>query len=632
MEVIGRVKKRYVPRYSFRWKGYIDIETDVGEIRVILPGAMAQWLLEGSTVKVETDIIYPTLWRYRLWRLWGSEWVQVWPPFSKEIELSKKDPITGKTLYKYKIRVEEAVKEQDFERIVELEQYHYASKKETVAVWACPETGELIESNVRPECPGAKLVEIKGSLPVSRFLVLRLLEREPYEPEVVGYVRVDPPIPKMHRRLPDGRVQPNIRESVFPPDWFHPTYWPERLLRELRGAGTLDKRKAFTYVWRLAVEKCCTAAARISRVVVHPDYRGDGLGMLAARNAVDWISTRRIPEMKRSKHLVEVIAQMARYHPFFEKVGFKYLWDTKSGKPVLYYPLTEEAKEIIERFLQTDPVAKEHGGRLYREAYAPAEPINGPIILKDVVKYYESELDVDGLPEEIRDVLLAFGVARRKVQKYVLRGASAHINPGEVVAVVGASGAGKTTVLRIIAGIEKPDEGYVILPDNAKIAALIPWEREPEFGDETILEHMYEKLKDIVAAIEVLNISGLGDAIFYRARFSQLSTGQKERAKIASVLAERPNVLIIDEFAARLDPLTARRVARKVVQIARKFKMTAILVVHRPDVIDVINPDKIFYVGYGGIAERRARGDLNPGPSAPEADAISRLGHGPKLK
>lgn len=603
MEITGRVKKRFVPRYSFRWKGYTDVETEDGEIRLIIPGSFVQWLKEGEEVKISAETLYPTLWKYELGRKWEDVWIKVWPPFSKEVTLEKKDPVTQKVLYTYRIRVEEAVKEGDFERIAELEQYHYASKKETVAIWACPETGELIESNVRPDCPNAKLVEIKGSLPVSRFIVLRLVDRKPFEPEIVGYVRIDPPIPKMHRRLPDGTVQKNIRESVFPYEWFHPTYWPEGLLAELRGADAKKRKELFKQVWRLAVDKCNTAAARISRVVIHPDYMGDGLGMLAVKSAVEWIKERRAPEMKKEKHLVETIAQMARFNPFFERVGFVYLWDTKSGRPVLYYPITDEARRYIDNFLKTDPVAREHGGHLYREAYRPADLISKPITLKGVTKFYESVLDVEGLPREIRDVLLAFGVDRRRVQKYVLRDANLRVNPREVVAVIGASGAGKTTLIRIIAGLDEPDEGSVIIPDDAAIGTLIPWESEPEFGEETLLEHMYKKTGDLVAAIEVMNMSGLSDAVFYRARFDQLSTGQKERAKIASVLAEGPNVLIIDEFAAHLDSLTARKVARKITQIARKFGITVILVVHRPDILDVIQPDRIVYVGYGGVSE-----------------------------
>jgi len=169
--------------------------------------------------------------------------------------------------------------------------------------------------------------------------------------------------------------------------------------------------------------------------------------------------------------------------------------------------------------------------------------------------------------------------------------------------VVGASGAGKTTLLRLIAGISKPDSGKVSIPSDARISVLIPGEREPEFGDEALIEHIYKKTKDVVAAIEILNASGLSDAVFYRARYKELSTGQKERAKIASLLAEGPNVLVIDEFTAHLDPMTARRVARKLAKTAREHGITLVVATHRPEVIDVLQPDRIVYVGYGGVLE-----------------------------
>lgn len=86
-------------------------------------------------------------------------------------------------------------------------------------------------------------------------------------------------------------------------------------------------------------------------VVVHPDYRGDCLGVLAVKITLGWIKERRVPEMKKKKHIVETIAQMARYNSFFEKAGFYYMWETVSGRPVLMYPLTDEARKKIEKFL-----------------------------------------------------------------------------------------------------------------------------------------------------------------------------------------------------------------------------------------------------------------------------------------
>jgi len=195
----------------------------------------------------------------------------------------------------------------------------------------------------------------------------------------------------------------------------------------------------------------------------------------------------------------------------------------------------------------------------------------------------------------------------------VLDNVSFTIEPREIVVVVGISGAGKTTLLRLIYGATgridaKPDSGRVVLPGNTRAAAFIPGEVEPVFGDETVLEHVYSKLGDMYASLELLNAVGLGDAVMYRARFHHLSTGQKERAKLASLLAERPNLLLIDEFLAHLDPLTAIRVARKLGILARKLGITLVASTHRREIIDALEPDSIVYTGYGKAVKTPYKG------------------------
>ncbi|RLF21724.1 MAG: ABC transporter ATP-binding protein, partial [Thermoprotei archaeon] len=216
-------------------------------------------------------------------------------------------------------------------------------------------------------------------------------------------------------------------------------------------------------------------------------------------------------------------------------------------------------------------------------------------------------------PHTLQEVLKAFGVERRLVEKYVLRDVDLVVEPGEIVVIVGASGAGKTTLLRMIIGAAlgirneryRPTYGKVEVPDNVKLEYMLPGEHEPKFGDETLLEHIVDKVGNPAIAVEILNSVGLSDAVFYRARFHELSTGQKERAKLASMIASRPNLLIIDEFAAHLDALTAQKVARKLSQIARRTGMTVIVATNRIEVIKALCPDKIIYVGYGATFSMR---------------------------
>jgi len=493
MSLRAHVKEVFIDEYAYRWRGHLVI----GDFTLLLPGFIAQWFKPGDAVELEllsephrldgVNLLTPQ--DFRLRRIWENDVIEVWPLHSRIYEHRGR-----------RVLAREAYLEEDYVAIAELEQYHYASEKELVAIWKCPICGELAEANTQPKCrrcgAAMKIQEIKGSIPPSRFLVLELLDVKPYEPRIIGYVRVDTPVPLMHRRIEaeDGKVlvEREIREKVFPMNWIHPTFWPraykdfEILMeryRELRMLYSPRLAKKLVADERAAmIANADTAAARIARVVIHPDFRGDGIGVLAVRAAVEWIRERRIPKMKRRKHLVETIAQMARYNPFFERAGFIYLWDTAGGRPVLSYPLSEEARRRIEGLLSRDKYASRHGGRLYRSRISRVQPLSGPVVLHRVSKTYRSVLDLSALSPAMRDVLKAFGVERRIIERAIIRDLDLEIRPGEIVAVTEISGAGKTTLLRILIGAcarlgeerYRPGEGEVRMPDNVRLSCMLP--------------------------------------------------------------------------------------------------------------------------------------------------------------
>ncbi len=593
-----------------KWFGTIELDNG---LVLYTTGSIASWLFEGDKVEIRIkekpkDVFgKKTLFfdDYDLYKIYGNAKIKVWDAFHKEFELPRLS--FGREVYRYKILAREAIYEKDFESIAELEQYHYASQKSRVALWQCEECGTLVESNIKPKCDcggEVHIVEIKGSTPASRFIVFELKDRQPYEPEVIAYVRVDPPVPLMHRKI-NGEIRKNIREQVFPREWFENIFSPEEemksLFKELRSENSLKiaRHKLWERASKVAMKRCNSAASRIARVVVHPDYRADGIGIAAVKTAVEWIAKRRVPEMRMKKHLIEVIAQMARFNPFFEKAGFFYVWDTASGKPVLYRPLTEMAEEMIRKFLETDEIAKEHGGKLCISRYGNVEKLK-KLRFSGASKVFSTVLDLDKVAGEVRFVLESFGVKQRVVERYVFRDVSFEVKPGEIIAVVGASGAGKTTLLRLIMGTEKPSEGMVEVEAD-KIVAIIPAEIEPEISDKSLIEQVYEVCGNIYVAVEILNKCGISDAVLYRARFNELSTGQRERFKLALCLAQKPSLMLIDEFAAHLDDVTAMRVARKISELARNAGITLIAVTHRKEVIKALSPDRTFYVGYGGV-------------------------------
>jgi len=594
---------------QWRWFGRVQL-TD-GPL-LLLTGDVARWIFPGEEVSLlqeqEGDRLEFEGFVLRRGR------VLLWPPWREEVT-HPRTSWSGRSLYAYRLVAREAMYERDYEAIVELEQFHYASEHEVVALWRCAACGRITGGNYKPTCACGsemRLLEIKGSTPASRFLVLELAERLPFEPRILGYLRVDPPIPRMHRRTREG-IEPNVRERVFPASWFHPTFSVQELLHEApEELAEADWRT----ITEIALERVNTAAARIARVVVHPDYRADGLGALLVRLGLRWIAKRRIPEMRRPKHLVETVAQMARYHPFFERVGFRYGWETASGRPVLLYPLTPAATQRLEAFLATDPEAREHGGRLYRPRYGRVQGLSGPLVLRGVRKAYANTLDLARLSGEVRCVLEAFGVQRRRLERAVLRDVHLTFPPGSVSVLWGASGAGKTVLLRLLLG-EAPDGGEILRPEG-RVRAFLPGEAEPQVSGAAVLEQAYARLQDITAAIEVLNRVGLADAVLYRARPRELSTGQRERFWLALLLAERPDLLLLDEFAAHLDGATAQRVARGLGRFVREAGITLVAATHRPEVLDALEPDQVVYVGYGSVwsaRPERSTQSIRPGRS-----------------
>ncbi|MDD3101808.1 MAG: cell division ATP-binding protein FtsE [Patescibacteria group bacterium] len=186
---------------------------------------------------------------------------------------------------------------------------------------------------------------------------------------------------------------------------------------------------------------------------------------------------------------------------------------------------------------------------------------------------------------------------------YALRNVSFHIKPGEFVSIVGQSGAGKSTIIKLLTAEEKADEGKIIIGgwDITKVRpAEIPTLRRQlgvVFQDfkllskKTVYENIafalevintpYKNIKPIVK--QVLKIVGLENKINYFPR--QLSSGEAQRVVIARSLVHRPKILLADEPTGNLDPITTRDIIELLTKI-NEFGTTILLVTHNREIVN----------------------------------------------
>jgi molybdate transport system ATP-binding protein len=159
----------------------------------------------------------------------------------------------------------------------------------------------------------------------------------------------------------------------------------------------------------------------------------------------------------------------------------------------------------------------------------------------------------------------------------------------ETVALVGPSGAGKTTVLRAIAGLASPDRGLIALGDEVWFDSERRVDRAPEqrsvglvFQDYALFPHLtveqnvaYGARREARALLGTFGIGHLADE-----RPQQLSGGERQRVALARALARDPNVLLLDEPLAALDTHTRARVRGELREQLERLRLPTLLVTH----------------------------------------------------
>jgi sulfonate transport system ATP-binding protein len=184
----------------------------------------------------------------------------------------------------------------------------------------------------------------------------------------------------------------------------------------------------------------------------------------------------------------------------------------------------------------------------------------------------------NGIAVAVRDLAKRFG------EREVLHRLDLDVAPGEFVAIVGRSGGGKSTLLRLLAGLEVPGDGELLLdgapftglPPAVRMlfqdARLIPWQRVLENVGIAREPGWRERAREALADVGLEDRAGDWPAV--------LSGGQRQRVALARALVSRPRLLLLDEPFGALDALTRREMHELLGRIWRRDGFTTVLITH----------------------------------------------------
>jgi len=207
---------------------------------------------------------------------------------------------------------------------------------------------------------------------------------------------------------------------------------------------------------------------------------------------------------------------------------------------------------------------------------------------------------------------------------HVLKGIDLHIEPGEMVSIVGPSGAGKTTLLHIIGTLLSPDKGSGSLEIDGENVLQLPSKKLAAFRNQRIgfVFQFHNLLPEFTAvenvampayiagmpkpdadrrAVELLRKVGLEHRLEHKP--GELSGGEQQRVAVARALMNRPAIILADEPSGNLDSANARQLHELFFELQKKDNQTFLIVTHNEELASMT--DRILYMQDGQIIKEQ---------------------------
>ena len=256
-------------------------------------------------------------------------------------------------------------------------------------------------------------------------------------------------------------------------------------------------------------------------------------------------------------------------------------------------------------------------------------------------------------PLRIQELVVRYGRGES-----VISGVSIELGPKEIVGLIGASGSGKSTLLRAVQRLVEPESGQIFL-DGVELTSLPPrelrgarrrlgmiFQEHALIGRLSVMENVLtgtlgrtgfwrsvrrrfdpEDVQEAFGLLERVGLTGFEDS-----RCDELSGGEKQRVGIARALIQHPDVLLVDEPTASLDPATSVRIMSLITEICSERGLAAIINLHNvplarrfcPRIIGLLDGEVVFDGPPSALDDdilRRVYGDEAVGAHGPTAGA-----------